>query len=121
MKKPLLLSILAFGAVSASQAGIHVDIGIPLPHEIIFGAPRYVPAPVYVEPAPVCVEPRYYAPAPRVVIAPPTFDVQFGGGYYEGYRDYRGHGRYRDCYPRYYDYDSDCHPHRRGHEHGRRW
>jgi hypothetical protein len=114
MKKLLLLSALAFGAVSASQAGVHVDIGIPLPHEIIFRAPRvYAPAPpVYVQPAPVYDDPRFYAPAPRVVIAPPVFDFRFGGGYYGGYRD---------CYPRHYGYGGHYYRPRGGWEHGRHW
>jgi hypothetical protein len=117
MKKLLLLSALVFGAVSASQAGIHLDIGLPFPHEIIFRAPAprvYVPAPpVYFEPAPVYDEPQFYAPAPRVVIAPPIVDFRFGGGYYGGYRD---------CYPRHYSHH-DGYYHQRGErEHDRhRW
>jgi len=70
MKKLLLLSAVLLGTVVASQAGVHVDIGIgflfPYSERIIISAPPPVCAP-----PPVYVEPRYCVPAPRVVYVPP--------------------------------------------------
>jgi hypothetical protein len=121
MKKLLLLSTVLLGAVSASQAGVHFNIGLGLPLPplpgVVIGhrcpAPVVVapaPAPVYVEPAPiyapppVCSAPApevYSAPpvvysAPPVVYAPPVVvepSVSFGFRF-GGYRHYGGYGGY---------------------------
>jgi hypothetical protein len=84
MKKLLLLSALILGTAAASQAGVDIRIGLPLPPlpSIIIGhpAPRVVvPAPrVMLEPPcapvvvapPVCAPPVLVAPPPRVVYVP---------------------------------------------------
>jgi hypothetical protein len=84
MKKILLLSAVLLGAVTASQAGVRVNIGIgiPLPGLVISQ-----PAPVFVAPAPVYAPPPAVAVAPPVVVAPPIA--------YYGYRPgwYGWHGR----------------------------
>ena len=122
MKKILLLSAVLLGAVSASQAGIHLNIGLPLPP---LPLPRIVigrPAPVYA--APVYSAPDYYS-TPAVVIEPPSFYVGVGPRYYDRgcapryyNRGYYPRNYSRDCYPRYNDYS-----HYRGgwdRHHGRR-
>jgi hypothetical protein len=104
MKKLLLLSAVLLGAVSASHAGVRVDlgIGIPLPREIVIGhpapvyvepAPVYEPAPAYYPPAPVyCPPPAVVVRPPRVVIAPPIVDFRFTHGYHHRYPSYPSHG-----------------------------
>jgi len=64
MKKILLLSAVLLGAVTASQAGVRVNIGIGIPWP---GVVIAQPAPVFIAPAPVC------APLRVVVVAPPVF------------------------------------------------
>lgn len=120
MKKLLLVSAVLLGAISASQAGVRLNIGIPLPFlplpplpGIVIGrpAPRayyeappayYAAPPVYEAPAPYC----YDAP---VVIAPPSVYFGFGSrssAYYDrdrryySYRgeDHRGWDRRRSDY-----------------------
>jgi hypothetical protein len=78
MKKLLLLSALILGTAAASQAGIDIRIGLPLPPlpSVVIGHPTprvVVPAPrVVIEPpcAPVVVAPPVCAPPPRVVYVP---------------------------------------------------
>src|SRR5438045_4153695 len=87
MKKLLLLSAVLLGTVAASQAGISVRFGLPLPPlpgivigrpapQIVVEQPRvYAPAPVIVQPPVVCAPPAVvYAPpaicAPPVVVVP---------------------------------------------------
>jgi hypothetical protein len=110
MKKILLLSAVLLGAVTASQAGVHFSIGIPLPTPpvVVVPAPAYVAPPnVYVEPPPV------YAPAPPVVVAPPVLEFGFHARPY--YRPYP----YRSYRPYYgHDYHRDWNNHWRG---GRDW
>lgn len=67
MKKLLLLSAVLLGAVTASQAGVRINIGIPAPVVV-------APAPVYAPPPPVYVAPPppVYAPPPVVVVPPPV-------------------------------------------------
>jgi PXPV repeat (3 copies) len=70
MKKTLLLSAVLLGAVTASQAGVRVNIGIGIP---LPGLVVSQPAPVFVAPAPVVVAPApVYVPSPPVVMAPPV-------------------------------------------------
>src|SRR6266496_3102379 len=99
MKKILLLSAMLLGAVSVSQAGIHLHLGLPLPP--LPPLPRVsvtVPAPVYAPP--VCppvysYAPDYYCP-PTVVVRPPVVRFGFGYPYYGHYgRYYHGGGYYR--------------------------
>jgi hypothetical protein len=87
MKKTLLLLAVLFGAVTASQAGVHVNIGIgiPLPGVVIAQ-----PAPVVIAPPPVCVPPPVVVVAPPVIVAPPP--VYYG--YRPGWYGYRGGGHY---------------------------
>jgi len=108
MKKILLLSAVLLGAVTASQAGVHFSIGIPLPVPppivVAPAAPAYVAPPsVYVDPPPV------YAPAPPVVVAPPVIQFGFSGGPY--YRPYHPYG-----YRPYYGHDHDWHHDYHGHD-----
>src|SRR3954471_4974189 len=93
MKKILLLSAVLLGAVSVSQAGIHLHLGLPLPPlplpHVVIGTPHVTveAAPVYAPP--VCPAPAYsysYAPdycPPAVVVEPPV--VSFGFGYPYGH------------------------------------
>src|SRR5207244_10195501 len=96
MKKLLLLSAVLIGAASASQAGVHLNIGFPLPFlpplpgitigrpapRAYYDAPRayyeapsaYYAPPVCEAPPPVCYD------APRV-FAPPVY-FGFGSRYY---------------------------------------
>jgi len=94
MKKILLLSAVLLGAVTASQAGVHfgIDIPIPAPPAIVYVEP---PVEAYVEPPEVC--------APPVVVAPPVFDFRFGyrHPYYRNYPyrdrdDWRWRHEYRE-------------------------
>ena len=117
MKKLLLLSAVLLGAVTASQAGVRFDIGIPIPAPPVVVAP-----PAYVQPAPTYVEPpQVYAPAPvvvqpPVVVGPPVFGFRFGREPYwqhfrdEFSRDYRYHRDFDRGYHRGYDHhDRDGH------------
>ncbi len=79
MKKLVLLSVVLFGTVVASQAGVQLNIGFGFP---FIRSERVIvthPAPVYVERVPVCAPaPVYVAPprcyaAPRVIYAPPRY------------------------------------------------
>ena len=81
MKKLLLLSALLFGVVSASHAGVRVDLSLPLPVPPLPGV-TVVPPPVYAPPV--------YSVPPSVVVQPPYLSFGFGG--------------YGNCYPytRYY-------------------
>ena len=84
MKKLMLVSALLFGAVAASHAGVHVNLGIGLPLPPLPPLPGVVigaPAPAVVGP-PVC--------APGVVVAP----YAYGTYGYCGPRYYGGYGRY---------------------------
>ncbi len=100
MKKLILLAAVMFGAVTASQAGVHLSLGfgIPLgPPAVAYPAPPpvvYAPAPVYQAAPPVV----YYAPPPRVVYAPPPVvyarpTVVFGFGTGWGRHGHQGWGR----------------------------
>lgn len=110
MKKLILSATILLGAVLASQAGVHVSVGIGLPLPgIVVSAPApvvcaapapvvYAPAPapvVYAAPAPVVYRPAVvyaapppvvYAPAPAVVVAPSLYVGWgwHGGRYYCG-------------------------------------
>jgi hypothetical protein len=99
MKKLILLSAVLFGTAVASQAGVHVDIGIGLPFPPIPLPGRVIvsrPAPVIVERAPVCppapvyVEPRY-CPPPRVVYVEPRGHYSYPSHHY-GHSDWGNHG-----------------------------
>ena len=84
MKKLALLAAVLLGTAAASQAGVSVHIGIPLPPlpRVIFG-----------HPAPVVVSPGHCLPP--VVVAPPYGPV-YGyphGHYNHGHRYYR-HGHH---------------------------
>jgi hypothetical protein len=68
MKKILLLSAVLLGAVTASQAGVRVSIGIGIPWP---GVVIAQPAPVFIAPAPVCAPPRVVVVAPPVFVATP--------------------------------------------------
>src|SRR6266849_5096761 len=101
MKKILLLSAILLGAVTASQAGIRFNIGLPLPPLPLPGIVIGHPGPAYCPPAAQVygAPPAYYgygAPcydAP-VVVAPPVY---FGFGFRYGYRLW-GRGYYGHCY-----------------------
>lgn len=119
MKKILLLSAILLGAVTASQAGVRFNIGLPLPPlpRITLGVP-----PVVVEAAPVAPYAYDYAPpvceAP-VVVGPPV--INFGFGYRDYYPHYRSYS-----YPRYYghSYGHSYYPHHYDNHRGgghRRW
>lgn len=110
MKKILLLSAVLLGAVSVSQAGLHLHLGLPLPPlPPLPGVSVTVPGPVYAPP--VCPPvysyygPDYYCP-PSVVVRPPVVRFGFGypyyghyhGGYYHGYRGGYYHGGYGGGY-----------------------
>ena len=86
MKKIILLSAVLLGAVTASQAGVRVNIGIGIPLPGIVVSP---PAPVVVAPAPVYAPPPAVFVAPPVVVAPPT--VYYG--YRPGWYGYHGWAR----------------------------
>jgi hypothetical protein len=117
MKKLLLLSVVLLVAVSASQAGVHLDIGLPLPRlplpplpgitigrpapRAYYDAPGYYAPPVYEAPPPV------YYDSP-VVIAPPPLYFGFGSRSY-GYHGYDGH---------HYTYRGGRDYHRGGHYDG---
>src|ERR1051326_5860175 len=111
MKKILLLSAVLLGAVSVSQAGIQLHLGLPLPPlpplpHVVIGTPHVTveaPAPVYAPP--VCPAPAYsYAPdycPPAVVVEPPVVSFGFGYPYYGHYGHYyRGGGYYHGGYYR---------------------
>src|SRR5205814_9952445 len=123
MKKLLLLSAVLLGAASASQAGVHLDIGLPLPPlplpGIIFGRPTpraYYDAPRSYYAPPVCEAPPYYDYDSPVIIAPPRLSFGFGPRYY-GYHDYdRHHYSYRGDY-RGRDYRGGDHRDYRGGDH----
>jgi hypothetical protein len=71
MKKILLIAAIAAGSVTASQAGVHLSIGlgIPVGPPVVYAPP----APVYAPPPPVCAPPPVvYAPPPPVVYTPPV-------------------------------------------------
>jgi hypothetical protein len=102
MKKIFVLSAILLGAVSASQAGIRLNIGLPLPPLPLPPLPgitigRSAPPAYYGAPAPYCYDDPYYS-AP-VVVAPPPLYFGYGPrsyGYYGGdrhYYDYRGGDR----------------------------
>src|SRR3989442_11475295 len=93
MKRIVLLSAVLLGAVSASQAGVHLNIGLPLPPLPLPGIIIGRPAPVVVAP-PVCAAPAPVYEAPSVVIQPPSFYLGIGPRYYD-----------RGCAPRYYSRD----------------
>ena len=81
-----MLAAVLLGTAAASQAGIDIHIGIPLPPlpRVIFGYP-----------APVVVVPRHYAPP--VVVAPPCGPVYgYSYGHYPHRYGYRGYGNHRD-------------------------
>jgi len=95
-----MLAAVLFGTAAASQAGIDIHIGIPLPPlpRVIFGYP-----------APVVVAPRYCAPP--VVVAPPCGPV-YGyryGHYAQRYGYYHRDNGYSHGYR---SYDRDYHGHR---------
>jgi hypothetical protein len=89
MKRILLISAVLFGAVSASQAGVrlNIGIGIPLPG-LVIGRP----APVVVVPPPVCAPPPTVFVAPPVIVAPAPVYYGCRPGWY----GYRGWGPRRD-------------------------
>src|SRR3954469_9414213 len=104
MKKILLLSAVLLGAVSASQAGVHLNFGLRLPLPplplpgVVIGHPSVAvmaPAPVYADPYAYGYGAPVYA-APPVVVAPPSVYLGIGPGYYGGY------GHYYHGYPHYY-------------------
>jgi len=107
MKKLAMLVAVLFGTAAASQAGIDIHIGIPLPP---------LPRVVFGYPAPVVVAPRYCAPP--VVVAPPCGPV-YGYSYWHHAQRYGYHGNYRDSgYSHgYRSYDRDS---SQGGHHGHR-
>jgi hypothetical protein len=100
MKKLLILSAVLLGTAAASQGGIDVRIGLPLPPlpRIVIGAPAphvivhgprvairppiCAPGPIYVPP-PVCAPAPVYVPRRRVVYA--------SHGHHRCHRDCRHH------------------------------
>lgn len=86
MKKLALLAAVLLGTAAASQAGVSVHIGIPLPP---------IPRVIFGHPAPVVVAPGHCLPP--VVVAPPCGPVYgYPHGHYthnHGHRYYR-HGHY---------------------------
>lgn len=98
MKKLLLFAAAVFGTTVASQAGVNLHLGLPLPPlpplpgiGVVIGrpAPRViVQEPVECAPAPVVVAPPVYCPPPRVYYAPPPVVV------YPRYEHYRHRGHY---------------------------
>jgi hypothetical protein len=96
MKKMLVLAAALLGTAAASQAGVDVHIGIPLPPlpHIVIGRPAPPPV-VYAPPPRMCVPPAVvYAPPPPVVYAAPPV-VYARPGYY-GHGHYH-HRHYRGC------------------------
>jgi hypothetical protein len=67
MKKLLLVAVAVVGVAGVSQAGVrfNINLGFPVPQEVVISRP----APVC-EPAPVVVAPQVCAPAPVVVQTP---------------------------------------------------
>ncbi len=88
MKRILLISAVLLGAVTASQAGIHLSIGIgvPLPGVVVTQ-----PAPVVVAPPVVCAPPPAVVVAPPVVVAPAPVYYGWRPGWY-GHRGWEHHG-----------------------------
>lgn len=90
MKKILLLWAVLLGAVTASQAGVALNIGVGIP------VPRLVirpPIPVIAAPVPYC-PPRIVAPyvaPPAVVVGPPV--IGYGCGPVWHGPVWHGHGR----------------------------
>lgn len=111
MKKLAMLAVVLLGTTAASQAGIDIHIGIPLPP-----VPRIILRP----PAP-CVVPAPRYCAPPVVVAPPYCPPVYGYGYRYPHR--HGHGYYRPGHDRGHGHRSGGWDHgrdySRGH-HGRR-
>ena len=94
MKKILLLSAILIGAATASQAGVRLHLGLPLPPlpalpHISIGvpAPVVVPAPVY--------PPSVYVPGPSISLG---FGDCYDYGYY-GYPYGYPYGYYRPYHP----------------------
>jgi|SRR6185295_9603932 hypothetical protein len=94
MKKLALLAAVLLGTAAASQAGINIHIGIPLPP-----LPP-LPGVIFGHPAPVVVAPRP-CPPPVVVVPPcgPVYGYGYGHRVHRPYRydhghDYRDHGRW---------------------------
>src|SRR5262249_15469577 len=89
MKKLTLLAVVLLGAVTASQAGVHLNFGFGIPLPPLPPLPGFV----FSTPAPVCVTPPAApvtypcAPAP-VDVAPPVVCAPYR---VYGYRWY-GHG-----------------------------
>lgn len=108
MKKILLLSAIFLGAVSVSQAGIHLHLGLPLPPlPPLPGVTITAPAPVYAPP--VCPPAySYYGPSysyygpdyygPSVIVRPPVVRFGFGYPYYGHYYHPYYHGGFRGYY-----------------------
>jgi len=92
MKRILLVSAVLLGAVSASQAGVRLNLGFGLPLPPLPGIVISAPAPVLVAP-PVCVAPPVFVAPPPVVVAPPG--AYFGFGFRDGYRHWDGRYPYR--------------------------
>ena len=80
MKKILMLAAVLVGTAAASQAGIDLRIGIPLPPlpRVIFGYP-----------APVVVAPQHCAPVYG-------YGYGYGYGYHAYGHGYGRHGNHRD-------------------------
>lgn len=129
MKKLLILSAVLLGTVAASQAGVHVNLGIGLPFPRLPFPGRVIishPAPFYVEPAPYCEPERVYVepycPPPRVVYVPepryypPVYQsYQYGrGGYSSRPNYYEGRSTSHNYSGRSHHYDSHSNRDNRG-------
>ena len=101
MKKLLLVSAVLLGAISASQAGVRLNIGLSLPVPPLPGL-------VFCPPTPVVV-----APVPQPYCAPPVVSYGYGCygyGYaprYYGHANWDHHRGYRDS--RGWDHDRGGH------------
>lgn len=107
MKKLAMLAAVLLGTTAASQAGLDIHIGIPLPP-----LPRIVvrhPAPVVVVPAP------RYCPPPVVVAPPPCPPVYH---YVQRYPHGHPHGYYRHGNHWNHGNRRDGHHHGRDYSHG---
>jgi len=89
MKKLLLATLVLAGGIAATQAGIHVSIGIGAPHRSVVIRPPVVvgPPPVVIAP-PVCPPPRVIVPCPPVHYKPHPGHQH---GRYDRHHDHRHH------------------------------
>jgi len=85
MKKIFILAAVLLGAVSASQAGVRLNIGFNLPLPPLPGVVVSQPAP-----AVACPAPQVYTPEP-VVVAPGPVYYGYRAGWHERHERDRRH------------------------------